>query len=38
LRAYTEGVLRSIEEWERKEAASFREAAKGNGDRPSIGP
>jgi DivIVA domain-containing protein len=37
LRAYTEGVLRSIEEWERKEAASFREAAKGNGDRRSIG-
>ena len=38
LRAYTEGVLRSIEEWERKEAASFREAAKENGDRRSIGP
>jgi DivIVA domain-containing protein len=37
LRAYTEGVLRSIEEWEHKEAASFREAANGNGDRRSIG-
>ena len=29
LRAYTEGVLRSIEEWERKEAASLREAPNG---------
>ena len=28
LRAYTEGILRGIEEWERKEAASLREAAK----------
>jgi len=29
LRAYTEGVLRGIEEWERKEAASLQEAARG---------
>ena len=28
LRAYTEGVLRGIEEWERKEATSFRETAQ----------
>jgi cell division septum initiation protein DivIVA len=28
LRAYTEGVLRGIEEWEQKEAASINEAAK----------
>jgi DivIVA domain-containing protein len=27
LRAYTEGILRGIDEWERKEAASFQEAA-----------
>jgi DivIVA domain-containing protein len=27
LRAYTEGVLRGIEDWERKEANAFREAA-----------
>jgi len=27
LRAYTEGILRGIDEWERKEAASFNEAA-----------
>lgn len=27
LRAYTEGILRGIEEWERKEAASIEEAA-----------
>ena len=27
LRAYTEGILRGIEEWERKEAASLQEAA-----------
>jgi DivIVA domain-containing protein len=27
LRAYTEGVLRGIEDWERKEATAFREAA-----------
>jgi len=29
LRAYTEGVLRGIEEWEAKETASLEEAAKG---------
>jgi DivIVA domain-containing protein len=29
LRAYTEGVMRGIEEWERKEAASLRDAAQG---------
>jgi DivIVA domain-containing protein len=28
LRAYTEGVLRGIEEWERKEAVSLQEAAQ----------
>jgi cell division septum initiation protein DivIVA len=28
LRAYTEGILRGIEEWERKEAASIEEAAQ----------
>jgi DivIVA domain-containing protein len=28
LRAYTEGVLRGIEEWERKEAASLQEASQ----------
>jgi DivIVA domain-containing protein len=28
LRAYTEGILRGIDEWERKEAASFQEAAE----------
>jgi DivIVA domain-containing protein len=43
LRAYTEGVLHSIEEWERKEAASLQEAAAlqqtalGHTDRRSIG-
>ena len=42
LRAYTEGVLRGIEEWERKEADSLQEAASldappGNGDRRGIG-
>lgn len=37
LRVYTEGVLRSIEEWERKEAASFQEVAQGNADHRSIG-
>jgi DivIVA domain-containing protein len=43
LRAYTEGVLRGIEEWERKEAASLQEAASlpesapGRNDRRSIG-
>jgi cell division septum initiation protein DivIVA len=29
LRAYTEGILRGIEEWERKEAASLQDAAVG---------
>jgi cell division septum initiation protein DivIVA len=29
LRAYTEGILRGIEEWERKETASLQEAAQG---------
>jgi cell division septum initiation protein DivIVA len=38
LRAYTEGMLRGIEEWERKEAASFREAAPGLADHRSAGP
>jgi cell division septum initiation protein DivIVA len=28
LRAYTEGILRGIEDWERKEAASLQEAAR----------
>jgi len=37
LRAYTEGVLRSIEEWEHKEAASLQEAAQWHTDRRSIG-
>ena len=48
LRAYTEGILRGIEEWERKEAASLQEAAQvkttagaraidGNGHRPIDG-
>jgi cell division septum initiation protein DivIVA len=43
LRAYTEGVLRGIEEWERKEANSFQETvafeevAKGHVNRRSIG-
>ncbi len=37
LRAYTEGVLRGIEEWERKEAASLEEAAQRNGGHRSIG-
>lgn len=43
LRAYTEGVLRGIEEWERKEAASlpepasFQEAALRHTDYRSIG-
>jgi DivIVA domain-containing protein len=37
LRAYTEGILRGIEEWERTEAASFQEAAPGAADRRSIG-
>jgi cell division septum initiation protein DivIVA len=43
LRAYTEGLLRGIEEWERNEAASLQEtaslqeAAQGHTDRRSIG-
>jgi len=43
LGAYTEGVLRGIEEWERKEAASLQEAAAlqeaapGHANRRSIG-
>ena len=37
LRAYTEGVLRSIEEWERKEAASVKEAAQGHVNHQSNG-
>jgi DivIVA domain-containing protein len=35
LRAYTEGVLRGMEEWERKEATSLREVAQGA---PAGGP
>jgi cell division septum initiation protein DivIVA len=37
LRTYTEGVLRSIEEWERKEAASFKQAAQGHANYQSNG-
>jgi len=37
LRAYTESMLRGIEEWESKEAASFQEAAPGPADQRSIG-
>jgi cell division septum initiation protein DivIVA len=37
LRAYTEGVLRGIEEWERKEAASIQEVTQGHSGRRSIG-
>jgi DivIVA domain-containing protein len=37
LRAYTEGMLRGIKEWERNEAASIREAAPGPADHRSIG-
>ena len=43
LRAYTEGVLRGIEDWERKEAASLQEAislkkaALGYSERRGIG-
>jgi cell division septum initiation protein DivIVA len=37
LRAYTEGVLRGIEEWERKEAVAFPEAVPGQADQRSIG-
>ena len=41
LRAYTEGIMRGIEEWERKEAASLHEAAQADpvpGPRPVSGP
>jgi DivIVA domain-containing protein len=37
LRAYTESMLRGIEEWDRKEAASFQKAAPGPADQRSIG-
>jgi DivIVA domain-containing protein len=37
LRAYTEGMLRGIEEWERNEAASFSEAGPGPADHRSVG-
>jgi len=37
LRAYTEGVLRSIEEWEHKEAASCQQVEQGHNGRRSIG-
>jgi cell division septum initiation protein DivIVA len=37
LRAYTEGVLRGIEEWEEKEAASAQQLTQGHPDRRSIG-
>lgn len=35
LRAYTEGILRGIEEWERKEAASLQDAAPGGPTAPA---
>jgi len=38
LRAYTESVLRGIEEWERTEETSFEEAANEHTDQWSIGP
>ena len=41
LRAYTEGIMRGIEEWERKETASLHEAAQADlmpGPRPVNGP
>jgi DivIVA domain-containing protein len=37
LRAYTQGVLRGIEEWERKEAASVQDAVAGHDDHRGIG-
>jgi DivIVA domain-containing protein len=37
LRAYTESMLRGIEEWERKEAASLQDAVPGPADQRSIG-
>jgi len=38
LRAYTEGILRGIEEWERKEAATLQEVELEQVNRRSIGP
>jgi DivIVA domain-containing protein len=38
LRAYTEGILRGIEEWERKEAAPFQGAAPAPADHRSFEP
>jgi DivIVA domain-containing protein len=38
LRAYTEGVLRGVEGWERKRAGSFHEAAQAPRDHRSIDP
>jgi len=38
LRAYTEGILRGIEEWERKETASLQEAAPGGPTAGARGP
>ena len=38
LRAYTESMLRGIEEWERKGAGSFLDAAPGPADYRSTGP
>jgi DivIVA domain-containing protein len=37
LRAYTEGILRGIEDWERKEDVSFQEAAPGPADHRDTG-
>jgi DivIVA domain-containing protein len=37
LRAYTEGMLRGIKEWERKEAASFQDVVPGPADYRSTG-
>lgn len=37
LRAYTEGILRGIEEWERKDADSLPESTNGYADQRSIG-
>ena len=37
LRAYTEGILRGIEEWERKDADSLPEPTNGHTDHRSIG-
>lgn len=38
LRAYTEGILRGIEEWERKETASLQEAAQAAAAAPPAAP